>query len=539
MDDTTPKNIILIGFSTTGKSQVGRRLAERLGRGFVDTDEAIEVRARMTIPQIFTEQGEPRFRQWESQVLAEVCQGRGQVIATGGGVVKERAHRELMRRRGMVVLLEATSETIKQRHQADEVVRPLLEGKDLAEIAAFKDSRQPLYEAAAHWIVPTDDLSLDEVVDEVMAAWEQWRDGVAAEVRTPTARYPIYIGWGTLSYLADYLLKVGLPRVVHIVSDETVFARYGAWIERLLRLTSFQVDSQRIPPGEASKTLEQAACIYDRLVERRVERGQPILALGGGVVGDLGGFVAATYLRGLPLVHLPTTLLAMVDASIGGKVAVNHPQGKNLIGAFYQPRLVVADVSTLRTLDRRELVSGWAEVIKHAITFDEDYLVFLEEHAADLLALDEELTTEAIRRSAAIKARVVSADEREETGPRSILNFGHTIGHAIEAATGYGSFLHGEAVAVGLMGATRLSQLMGLVGPEVVERLGQLLARFGLPTSSAGLDLEALLAAMELDKKVREQTVRWVLLDGIGKTVIRPDVPPELVLQVLAELGAA
>ncbi len=538
MGEEHPNNLILIGISTTGKSEVGRRLAQRLGFQFVDTDEAIVAQAGLDIAQIFESEGESGFRRRESQVLAEACRGDGQVVATGGGVVKGQAHREMMRRHGMVVLLEASPETIQKRYQADEEVRPLLEGKSLAEVAAFKESRQPFYEATAHWVITTDALGLEEVVEEVAHAWKQWRAGVAAEVRTPTARYPIYVGWGIMAELANFIVEAGLPRVAQLVSDETVFTRYGNWVEGLLRQASFRVDSQRIPPGEASKTLEQVARIYDRLVERRVERGQPIITLGGGVVGDLGGFVAATYLRGLPLVHLPTSLLAMVDAAIGGKVGVNHPQGKNLIGAFYQPRLVLADVSILRTLSRRELTSGWAEVIKHAITFDEDFLLFLEENVAALLTLDEELTTEAIRHSVAIKARVVSADEREETGRRSLLNYGHTIGHAIEAATNYGQFLHGEAVAVGMMGATRLSQLMGLVESDVVERLERLLSRFGLPTLCPGLDGPALLSAMELDKKVQERAVRWALLNGVGKTILRSDVPQRLVLQVLAELGA-
>jgi 3-dehydroquinate synthetase len=246
--------------------------------------------------------------------------------------------------------------------------------------------------------------------------------------------------------------------------------------------------------------------------------------------------VAATYARGLPLVHVPTSLLAMVDAAIGGKVAVNLPQAKNMVGTFYQPKAVVCDVSTLRTLPRRELVSGWAEAIKHALIADGLLLERFETQAEAALALEPTVATALIARSVAIKAEVVGEDEREETGRRTILNYGHTVGHALESAGEYTSFLHGEAVAVGMMAAAEIGQRMGVTPPELVQRQRRLLERFGLPTRASGVPVEAVRRAMALDKKVRAGSLRWVLLEDVGRPIIRSDVPPAVVDAVLASV---
>jgi 3-dehydroquinate synthase len=281
--------------------------------------------------------------------------------------------------------------------------------------------------------------------------------------------------------------------------------------------------------------LETAVSIYDWLVNFHAERNDSIVALGGGMVGDLAGFVAANFLRGLPLVQVSTSLTGMVDAAIGGKVAVNHPRAKNLIGAFYQPRLVLADTETLTTLPRRELVSGCAEVVKHAMICDPRLLEYLEERAEGLLMLDKAITSEVVSRSAAIKARVVSEDEKEQ-GIRVILNYGHTIGHGLEAATNYERFLHGEAIAIGMMGAAMISRQVGLLFQEVVDRQKALLERFGLPTTCSGVDIESLLKAMELDKKVVGKKGRWVLLSGIGKPVVRDDIHREEAVSAIRKL---
>jgi 3-dehydroquinate synthase len=311
---------------------------------------------------------------------------------------------------------------------------------------------------------------------------------------------------------------------------------YGRKVEEALRDAGFTVNSFAVSPGEESKNIDSAIRIYDFLVERRVERGDILIALGGGMVGDLAGFVAATFLRGISWAQVPTSLVAMVDASIGGKVGINRPQGKNLIGAFYQPGFVLADCQTLTSLPERELTSGWAEVIKYGLILDKDFFEFLEANVDKLIGLEPTAVRQAIACSAAIKAQVVSEDEKER-GKRIMLNYGHTIAHGLEAASQYGRLLHGEAVAIGMTGAAKLSQRLGLLTVEAVERQQSLLQRFGLPVTFSGLRLVDVKKAMELDKKISAKAIRWVLLQDIGKTTICSDVPQQDVVAVLRELS--
>jgi shikimate kinase/3-dehydroquinate synthase len=355
---------------------------------------------------------------------------------------------------------------------------------------------------------------------------------LAAWVQTPGGNYPAYAGWDILPQLPVWLRERGLTRTVHIVADATVADLHGEPLIGALRAGGIEPVLHALPLSESRKTISAAEEVYDRLVAHRAERSHAVLAFGGGVATDLGGFVAATYLRGLPLVHVPTSLLGMVDAAVGGKVAVNHREGKNLIGAFYQPSLVVADAALLPTLPRREFVSGWAEVIKHALIMDLELLDRLEAEAGALLALEPEPSARVLRRSIALKARVVSADERE-SGLRMTLNYGHTTGHALEAVTGYETLLHGEAVAIGMVAAAHMARELGLITAQEAERQNRLIARYGLPLRAGGLDPEAVLDAMSLDKKVSSRNLRWILLDGLGRTVIRDDVPMSLVREAL------
>ena len=355
------------------------------------------------------------------------------------------------------------------------------------------------------------------------------RSDLAAEVTHQGGRYQVLVGWGLLDELGRLAVDAGLKGPAYIVSDDRVFSPYGRRAQRSLEKAGIPTHCFIIPPGEASKTLEVAQGIYQWLVEMRAERRHPIVAVGGGVVGDLAGFVAATFLRGMPFVQVPTSMAAMVDASIGGKVAVDLPQGKNLVGSFYQPRLVVADVAALATLGKRELAEGWAEAIKHGLILDADLFAVFEEHAEELMDLEPELSTDVIRRSIAIKARIVSEDEKETLGRRILLNYGHTIGHAIEAATGYGQYLHGEGVSVGMTGASIMGREMGLTDPEVVDRQRRVLERFGLPTGAGNVDPDALFDAMSLDKKIESGSIRWVMLEDVGKAVVTRDVPNDLV----------
>jgi shikimate kinase/3-dehydroquinate synthase len=569
---TRPRRIILTGFSGTGKTEVARLVAARLGWQAIDTDDLIVQRAGKPIPDIFAQDGEQAFRRIERDLLAKTCRQSRMIIGVGGGANVSGENRRILAEGAFVVCLEARPETILHRLrpqlQHDPEARPMLAGHEpLARIRDLKALRAPFY-ALADYTIHTDGLSPKQVTDEVLRAWRRLSaaalatkgrlaaltaDPVAAAVATPyrppvdatcvvrttSAAYPVFVAWGALPDLGRRLAQADLAGRAFLIVDAAVHERWGAAAEEALRSAGFGVAVHLIAAGEASKSLETAAAIYDWLVAKRAERGEAIVALGGGMVCDLAGFVAATFARGLPLVHVPTSLLAMVDAAVGGKVAVNHPQAKNLIGAFYQPRLVLADVSVLQTLPPRELTAGWAEVIKHALIMDEELLRLLEDNAEAVQRLDPELAEQVIGRSVALKAAVVSEDEREVTGRRTILNYGHTIGHGLEAAADYGGLLHGEAVAVGMSGAARIAVRLGILAPAIAQRQDALLARFGLPLCAPGVDRGKALAAMALDKKAQGGAVRWVLLEHIGQPVIRRDVPPPLVEEVVAELTSA
>ncbi len=541
-------NIIIIGFSFTGKSLVGERTAQRLGWELIDSDHTIAAIAGKSVPKIFAEDGEARFREMERDVIAKACSGKQRIIVTGGGAIVDPRNRDLLLRSGVVVCLEAQPKTIYKRliestQKEETVPRPLMNAPDpLARIIQLKASRQAYY-AVADWVVDTDNLNIGETTDSVIDGYEQVRaqaKDVAANplpfiVSMPTDSYPVFVGWGLLENLGRRMRQCGLSGCAKIISDENVFPHHGYNTIESLKAAGFKVESYIVPAGESTKTIDTAIKIYDWLVEQHTERGHAIVALGGDMVGDLAGFAASTFLRGLPLVHVPTSLMAMTDSSIGGKVAVNHPKAKNLIGAFYQPRLVLADVSTLKTLPKRELVSGWAEVVKHAMILDAEFLELLESSVDNLSKLKPAKTVEAIRRSAYIKSTVVGEDEKEQR-KRMVLNYGHTIGHGLETATGYGRLLHGEAVAIGMTGAAMLSERLGLIQPDVVLRQKELLERFGLPTTCSDVSLDAILNAMSLDKKVKEKAIQWVLLEGIGKTTFRDDVPQKEVQSVIKKL---
>ena len=355
---------------------------------------------------------------------------------------------------------------------------------------------------------------------------------LAGEVKTSTGDHPIWVGWGILEEVGTRVKSLMSPSAAYVIADEKAHS-YASKTQISMEAVGIPTHIYKIASGETSKNLETVRQVYTWLAERKAERGHLILAVGGGVVGDLVGFVAATYLRGISFVQIPTTLLAMMDASIGGKVAVDMPQGKNLVGAFYQPKFVLSDVETLKTLPVRELTSGWAEAIKHGLILDDGLLDTFESHVSELKSLDPEIATETIRRSVAIKAGVVSQDEKETLGIRILLNYGHTIGHAIESITGYTEYLHGEAVSVGMMGAAKIGELLQIMDVDDVERQKEVLQAYGLPISAPGLNSEAIISAMTSDKKTTGGSINWVLLDGIGKAITNNEVPDKYVSKAL------
>jgi len=349
--------------------------------------------------------------------------------------------------------------------------------------------------------------------------------------------YSILIGGGLLARLGAECARLKLGRRCAVITDENVARRFATAALKSLRAAGFDPVLVRVPAGETAKSLRVVSSCYDRLAAHRLERRSFIVALGGGVVGDLAGFIAATYLRGVPFVQVPTTLLAQVDSSVGGKVGVNLKAGKNLVGSFHQPRLVLCDLDTLKTLPCRELRAGLAEVIKYGVIHDTTLFAKLESDIAKLLARDTATLAAVIARSCEIKADVVSQDETE-TGLRAILNFGHTIGHAIEAISGYGKFLHGEAIAIGQVAAARLSSEMLGMPEKDTTRIRELFVRAGLPVSLnlSSAQRKKLFAAMRLDKKVSGGKIKFVLARRLGKAEWGRSVPEAVIHSALAGL---
>lgn len=536
-------NVYLTGFSYTGKSTVGGLLATRLGHTYIDTDEQIERRTGRSIPEIFRTEGEVYFRELETELLKELADQKARVVSTGGGIVLDPLNRELMAQAGAIVCLEARAETIlkRLRQAADnESDRPLLQlPNPLDEIRLLKARRQRYY-SEADVTVHTDALDVDGVVESIVAQLrgtgrphrapsEDFDPDVAYKVETEITSYSIVVGTGVLHSIGNRVRGLGFSGTAHIVVDGAIEGSYGQTVGESLRGAGFGSRTFVLPPGEGSKTVEKAGEIYEWLAAGKAERRDVLVAIGGGVAGDLGGFVAATYARGLSFVQVPTTVLAMADASIGGKVAVDLATGKNLVGAFYQPSLIVADISVLKTLPTRDRIAGWAEVVKTGLIADEELVSFLESNAPGLTGGDEALMRHALARCAAIKGRAVSLDERETTGLRATLNYGHTLGHAIETATGFEGVLHGEAVAMGMSFAGRLAVEMGRLSQGDLSRQEALIAAFGLPPGPPdGIDIDAIRTTMSLDKKVESGRNRWVLLDRIGHAQLRGDVDPAI-----------
>ncbi len=526
-------SLSLVGMMGSGKSTVGPLLAERLGFTFVDVDAEIERQSGRTIPDLFAGEGEAGFRRWEAQVLQTLTQRPGLVLATGGGAVLDPANWRAMRAGGLVVWLQAPLDLLWQRVAGD-AHRPLLAGPDArARFERLAQSRTPLY-AQADVVVDASGPP-HEVVEAIVAALAPWQVGeTRLEVALGDRSYPVVVGVGCLDQLGRLCREQGLQGKALLVTDATVEPLYAQRALRSLAQAGLAASCAVIPAGESAKELATVTRLYEAAVEARLDRRSFVVALGGGVVGDIAGFVAATYLRGIPFVQVPTTLLAQVDASVGGKVGVNLPQGKNLVGAFHQPRLVLADVATLRSLSRRELLSGLAEVIKSGLIADAPLVHLVAERRAQLLAAHPPTLLEAVRRSVQVKAAVVAQDERED-GLRAILNFGHTFGHALETLTGYQRYTHGEAVAIGMVAAAHLSAQLGLISTAEAQWVAELIAATGLPTHT-DVDPEAWLAAMSRDKKAVNGHLRFVVLEGLGRAAVRADVSPAMVRQALARV---
>mgnify|MGYP004461821017 FL=1 len=556
------QNIFLVGLMGAGKTTVGRLLAKRLGMRFVDSDHEIEARTGATISWIFEIEGEESFRRREVETIRDLTGRSGVVLATGGGAVIHPENRKHLKARGTVIYLRASVNNILQRTMHDKS-RPLLQTENRKEkLEELARQRDPLYREVADIIVDTGRPNVHAMVQSIMAQLANYQKGQTArkqkkqpanrtkkvqtimknsdthlEVDLGERSYPIEIGADLLTDTALLGRLISGKRIV-IITNTVVAPLYLETLTRSLETAGKTVQSLVLPDGEKEKNWTSLMKIFDFLMEHKCDRKTTLVALGGGVIGDMTGYAAASFMRGVPFVQVPTTLLAEVDSSVGGKTGINHPLGKNMIGAFYQPEAVIADTKTLDTLPDRELVAGLAEVIKYGAIIDRPFFEWLEDHIGNLLARDRDALAYAIRRSCEIKADIVRQDERESTGLRAILNFGHTFGHAIEAGLGYGEWLHGEAVGCGMVMAADLSCRMGWLDATLRDRIRALVEKAGLPVVSPALGTERWIGLMQVDKKNAGGEIQFVLLKTLGEAVVTP-VPMDLLGATLRESSAA
>ena len=538
------RSVVLVGLMGAGKTSIGRRLAVRLGLPFHDADTEIELAAGCTIAELFARFGEPEFRRGEQRVIRRLLAGDPMVLATGGGAFMDADTRAAIRRDAISLWLRAPLSTLVRR-VASRSHRPLLAGGDPASILqGLMDRRHPVY-AEADIVLDVTDENPEVTTTRAVDALLGWRAPRRLSLALSHGSYDVVVGAGLLARAGALLAPVLPQKRCIIVTDSIVAPLHLATLQAGLNATGFRHDTIVVPPGERSKSLEQYAELVEQILDLRPERRTAIIALGGGVVGDLAGYAAATVLRGLPFVQAPTTLLAQVDSSVGGKTGINTRHGKNLLGAFHQPRMVLADTDTLATLPERELRAGYAEIVKAGLIGDAAFFAWCEAHGEAILSGDASAQAEAVLRACAFKAQVVGDDEREEkpSGGRALLNLGHTFGHAIEADSGYGAVLHGEAVAAGIGLAFRLSAKLGHVQPEEVERVVDHLNAMGLPGDLSHLNRRfsaaTLIDHMARDKKMRDGQLHLILPRGIGACETRSDTPPELVREVLTESGCA
>lgn len=513
------RNLYFTGFMASGKSRIGEETARSLGWRFIDTDRYIEEKTGKSISEIFAQEGEKQFRALELETIKELSHLEHHVISLGGGTLTQPAIVEIVKSTGTLIRLNASVETLSERIGRKNT-RPLMAGLNEEErkekIRSMLADREKYYALADFSVESSEESSIDQTVIEVRnkaVAWEYKR----VEVNTPSGRYPIFISPNSLDLTARIIDSLNLSRYdVMIVTDSNV-AKAQAHNIRKLKNSVGRSELFVFPAGERQKNLETLNTLYSALLKKNFSRKTLLLQFSGGVVGDMAGFAAATYQRGIPFIQIPTTLLSMVDSSVGGKVAVNHPLGKNMIGAFYQPRAVMINLETLHTLPPPEYLAGMAEVIKYGVIRDPELFDVLEKNVSQLLNRDGELLAYVIERCCSIKAQVVGEDEKEE-GIRAILNYGHTFGHAIEKVTEYEGFSHGVAISLGMRVAGRLATLLKLWQPEDEKRQKLLLDAYGFPKRFM-IDKKEAWAAMGVDKKAERGKRVFILPERIGSVI--------------------
>jgi len=569
----TPRGIYLIGFSGSGKSTIAQLVADQLGCPMFDLDQVIIERSGMTIPVIFQKEGETSFRLREAEALGAVSGSAPFVVACGGGAAVRVENRRLMASKGWIITLEGRPEALNARIQrqlqlaAPDAIRPMLDAVyPLDQIRALKHSRQSSY-ALADWTVHTDRLNPEQVAAEVVRAVKllettpepsanfdvpavPLRHSLNPDLPPPVVvaagpwPYQAVVGWNHLAGLGDQVRRLfPQARNAAILIDSNTLARQGDAVRNTLQAVGLELHVREVESGERLKTLDEASAIYDWMLEQRLRRDDLLVVVGDGAIDDLGSFVASTYMRGITLVKVPTSLEGMVDTSIGGKTALNHPRARNLIGTFYHPRLAWVDVSLARDEPMREARAAFGEIVKYAMlegslmpkeTIGMPMLEELELNAEALRALQQQTLTQLVARCLALKAQVVSIDERDMGQFRILLNFGHTVGHALALATDY-ALPHGEAVAIGMAVEANLAVRLHLSEPAVEKRLVDLLERLGLPTRLPEVAHQRLLELIHRDKKVFGEVPRWILPTTAGRAVVLKNVPETEVIAALQE----
>ena len=542
------RSVVLVGMMGSGKTSVGRKLAQRLGLDFVDADHEIEAAAGMTIPEIFAKHGETYFRDGERRVMARLLAEKQRVLATGGGAFMTAQTRDNIARHGVSVWLKADIEVLARRVRK-RTNRPMLNTVDPEDaLRRLIGERYPVY-AEADFAVVSLDGPHEQAVENIVATLASGLAGIGriapqrltANVRVALGdrAYDIVIGDDLIATAGARIAALFPKSACAIVSDDNLARQHLPALEKSLSGQDIRHTRIVVPAGEASKCWGTFARVCDDIIAAKMERGDLVIALGGGVVGDLAGFAAATVRRGMRFVQIPTSLLAQVDSSVGGKTAINSEHGKNLIGAFHQPSLVLADTQALATLPPREFRAGYAEIVKYGLIDDEPFFAWLERNWRGVFARGPELT-EAICKSCQSKAAIVARDETEQ-GDRALLNFGHTFGHALETLTHYDSkrLVHGEGVAIGLACAMRFSAKLGHASPAEAERVERHLRDSGLPSSISGIagwnaGPDEILEAMYQDKKVRRGALTFILARGVGRAFIARGVDAALVRDFLA-----
>ncbi|HSL34551.1 MAG TPA: bifunctional shikimate kinase/3-dehydroquinate synthase, partial [Candidatus Limnocylindrales bacterium] len=540
-------DVVLVGLPGSGKSAVGRRLAHRHDAAFIDLDDQIEKAAGRKIPDIFAGDGEPTFRRLEREAVVRLGPPDAErrirrVIATGGGAVVDPRNRWLLFRDRLPVWLDGRPEVLAQRLRRSPNIRPLIQGRDpMGAIRGLARDRERFY-APAHRLNSAAELNaLVERIDEIAAGRADAAPGGAGTVllraETPIGR--IVVGEGMAAGEVSAALHYVEARRAILVSEPGAWAQAGDKIAAALAAEGWPVERVSLPQGEAAKRLTVVEAAARELAALRAERGEPLVAIGGGALGDAAGFLAATWLRGVPVIHVPSTLVAQIDSSIGGKTGVDLPEGKNLVGAFHQPLAVVIDVAFLRTLPERQRRAALGEAVKMAALGDDRLFALLEADGEAIARGDEAVfasgvVAEVVERAAWAKVEVVSADEREQgaTEGRISLNLGHSVGHAVEAAGGFGELLHGEAVAVGLRAAARIGLELGVTPPARAERIEATLTHLSLGTAPLPYPLVSVMESLATDKKHAGGNLRWVLPTATGYEV-RSDVPDDVVERVV------